>query len=369
MAPLEDSAVSSWITDTLRSRDGKRAVGCLEIEQRFRELAQSSDVAGAAQLTRLLVLNIKTPAEGQPTPPAWIRVGAIVSCASAAVGLGREMTTEVLVPEAMKHLTARLREVGDGVALAACEAVYNIARIVRGDIVDYVPGIVEALCFLSASAMGSLQQACGVLNRLAMDLVCECRDWGGVSKPGGESLLHRIVAVTIAGLRGGVEAGVCFSLDWVSVLESSPDIGQELLEGYPELIKVLHSLHTHILLSPPPFPPPSYSLLFHSPTFSPSISLLLPPSLIFSPPPSSCLLLPPLPFSSVCFGSSHISSSAQSLLSSDAYSIAQETPCSFLVVTPYLSLVECTSTTLTSHPPINSVPAPGLGHYQNACSP
>lgn len=308
MAPLEDSAVSSWITDTLRSRDGKRAVGCLEIEQRFRELAQSSDVAGAAQLTRLLVLNIKTPAEGQPTPPAWIRVGAIVSCASAAVGLGREMTTEVLVPEAMKHLTARLREVGDGVALAACEAVYNIARIVRGDIVDYVPGIVEALCFLSASAMGSLQQACGVLNRLAMDLVCECRDWGGVSKPGGESLLHRIVAVTIAGLRGGVEAGVCFSLDWVSVLESSPDIGQELLEGYPELIKVLLSLHTHILLPPPPFSslllppppsfPPSYSLVFHSPTFSPSISLLLPP---FYNLLSSSLLLPPLASSSLLF--------------------------------------------------------------------
>ena len=308
MAPLEDSAVSSWITDTLRSRDGKRAVGCLEIEQRFRELAQSSDVAGAAQLTRLLVLNIKTPAEGQPTPPAWIRVGAIVSCASAAVGLGREMTTEVLVPEAMKHLTARLREVGDGVALAACEAVYNIARIVRGDIVDYVPGIVEALCFLSASAMGSLQQACGVLNRLAMDLVCECRDWGGVSKPGGESLLHRIVAVTIAGLRGGVEAGVCFSLDWVSVLESSPDIGQELLEGYPELIKVLHSLHTHILLPPPPFS----SFLLPPPPFPPP--LLFPPlpfpyvfPLHFPPPPSlanlhsSSLLLPPPPSSSLLF--------------------------------------------------------------------
>lgn len=254
--------MSGWILDTLKSRDVRRAVGCPEIEQRCRELAKASDAAGAAQLARLLAVHIAS--QDVQVVPTFVRIGAIVSCASAAIGFGRPMTTAVLLSAAMPLLTMRLRDPAEGVALAACEAVYNIARVVRGDFVKYIPGIVEALCALSSSAIGAMHQAHSVLNRLVMDLVCECRDWGGGSDPDGDGLLHNIVAVTIAGMRGGVEAGVCFSLEWVSVLETSPDIGQELLEGYPELIKVS--------LSPPP-PAPHAPFLHLDEALPPPLSL------------------------------------------------------------------------------------------------
>lgn len=82
---------------------------------------------------------------------------------------------QAILPMMLPHLIVRLTDPEYRVGLGACEALYNIARVVRGAIVPYVPRILEALYNLAADRLVEVQQSVLVLDRLMMDLVCETR--------------------------------------------------------------------------------------------------------------------------------------------------------------------------------------------------
>jgi vacuole morphology and inheritance protein 14 len=48
----------------------------------------------------------------------------------------------------------------------ACEALYNIAKVVRGDFIIYFNKIFDALCKLSADSDANVQSAAHLLDRL-----------------------------------------------------------------------------------------------------------------------------------------------------------------------------------------------------------
>ncbi|KAL5648459.1 hypothetical protein ACJX0J_039268, partial [Zea mays] len=53
----------------------------------------------------------------------------------------------------------------------ACEALYNIAKVVRGDFIIYFNKIFDALCKLSADSDANVQSAAHLLDRLVKDIV------------------------------------------------------------------------------------------------------------------------------------------------------------------------------------------------------
>ncbi|KAJ0038021.1 hypothetical protein Pint_22387 [Pistacia integerrima] len=55
----------------------------------------------------------------------------------------------------------------------ACEALYNIAKVVRGDFIIFFNQIFDALCKLSADSDANVQSAAHLLDRLVKDIVTE----------------------------------------------------------------------------------------------------------------------------------------------------------------------------------------------------
>ena len=106
----------------------------------------------------------------------------------------------------------------------ACEALYNIAKVARGDIVPFFNDIFEALCKLSADADPNVQNAAHLLDRLVKDIVTESADFSiGAFMP----LLRERLNVLNPYVRQ-------FLVSWITVLDGVPDI--RMLDHLPDFL-------------------------------------------------------------------------------------------------------------------------------------
>ncbi|XP_066396168.1 protein VAC14 homolog [Miscanthus floridulus] len=96
----------------------------------------------------------------------------------------------------------------------ACEALYNIAKVVRGDFIIYFNKILDALCKLSADSNANVQSAAHLLDRLVKDIVTES-DWFIIEE--FISLLRERMNVLNPYVRQ-------FLVGWITVLYNVPDI-------------------------------------------------------------------------------------------------------------------------------------------------
>ncbi|EFX00777.1 vacuole-associated enzyme activator complex component [Grosmannia clavigera kw1407] len=143
----------------------KRKGGALELERTIRELVAVKDTNIVEAILDQLC-NEYAYAVHQHS-----RNGGLIGLAAAAIALGPEVPRylEMIVPPVLACFVdqdARVR-------YYACEAMYNIAKVAKGEILIYFNHIFDALCKLGADSELSVKNGAELLDRLIKDIVSE----------------------------------------------------------------------------------------------------------------------------------------------------------------------------------------------------
>ncbi|KAJ8127020.1 hypothetical protein O1611_g6617 [Lasiodiplodia mahajangana] len=144
----------------------KRKTGALELERSIREHMIGKDYARVQSIIQQLC-DEYAYAVHQP----HARNGGLIGLAAAAIALGQELPRylEIIVPPVLACFTdqdARVR-------YYACESMYNIAKVAKGEILRYFNHIFDALCKLGADSELSVKNGAELLDRLIKDIVSE----------------------------------------------------------------------------------------------------------------------------------------------------------------------------------------------------
>ncbi|KAM0240920.1 hypothetical protein ACHAP5_007719 [Fusarium lateritium] len=144
----------------------KRKIGALELERVIRDLVSVKDYQRVHDILEQLC-NEYAYAVHQP----HARNGGLIGLAAAAIALGPEVPRYLskIVPPVLACFTdqdARVR-------YYACEAMYNIAKVAKGEILVYFNSIFDQLCKLGADSELSVKNGAELLDRLVKDIVSE----------------------------------------------------------------------------------------------------------------------------------------------------------------------------------------------------
>ncbi|KAK0387113.1 hypothetical protein NLU13_5426 [Sarocladium strictum] len=158
-----DSNIQRALNDKLYD---KRKTGALELERVIRELVAAKDHQRVHDILEQLC-NEYAYAVHQP----YARNGGLIGLAAAAIALGNELPRYLskIVPPVLACFTdqdARVR-------YYACEAMYNIAKVAKGEILVYFNSIFDQLCKLGADSELSVKNGAELLDRLIKDIVSE----------------------------------------------------------------------------------------------------------------------------------------------------------------------------------------------------
>ncbi|ODQ76995.1 hypothetical protein BABINDRAFT_10530 [Babjeviella inositovora NRRL Y-12698] len=140
----------------------KRKAAALAIEAITRKAQARGD---AATITKIISeLTYYTHGTGA-------KMGAITALAGVAVALGPYVIAFYL--EALvRPIFVAFRDTNARVRYYACESLYNIAKIARGEILLYFNEIFDILCILVTDTELSVKNAADLLDRLVKDIVC-----------------------------------------------------------------------------------------------------------------------------------------------------------------------------------------------------
>nr|GMD19772.1 protein VAC14 homolog isoform X1 [Ipomoea batatas] len=200
----------------------KRKNAALELEGIVKQLAAAGD---HDKITA--VINLLTE-EYTYSPQANHRKGGLIGLAAATVGLTSEAAQhlEQIVPPVLNSFSDQ----DSRVRYYACEALYNIAKVVRGDFIVFFNQIFDALCKLSADSDANVQSAAHLLDRLVKDIVTESDQF---SIEEFIPLLRERMNVLNPYVRQ-------FLVGWITVLDSVPDI--DMLGFLPDFLDGLFNM-------------------------------------------------------------------------------------------------------------------------------
>ncbi|KAL8535812.1 hypothetical protein ACS0TY_011448 [Phlomoides rotata] len=200
----------------------KRKNAALEVEGIVKQLAMAGD---HDKITA--VINLLTN-EYTYSPQANHRKGGLIGLAAATVGLTSEAAQHLdqIVPPVLNSFADQ----DSRVRYYACEALYNIAKVVRGDFIVFFNQIFDALCKLSADSDANVQSAAHLLDRLVKDIVTESDQF---SIEEFIPLLRERMNVLNPYVRQ-------FLVGWITVLDSVPDI--DMLGFLPDFLDGLFNM-------------------------------------------------------------------------------------------------------------------------------
>ncbi|RAL48082.1 hypothetical protein DM860_017873 [Cuscuta australis] len=143
----------------------KRKNAALELEGIVKQLAVAGDHDRITAVVKLLSEDYAY------SPQANHRKGGLIGLAAATVGLTSEAANhlEQIVPPVLNSFSDQ----DSRVRYYACESLYNIAKVVRGEFIVFFNQIFDALCKLSADSDSNVQSAAHLLDRLVKDIVTE----------------------------------------------------------------------------------------------------------------------------------------------------------------------------------------------------
>ncbi|VFQ69810.1 unnamed protein product [Cuscuta campestris] len=200
----------------------KRKNAALELEGIVKQLAAAGDHDKITSVINLLAH------EYAYSPQANNRKGGLIGLAAATVGLTSEASQhlEQIVPPVLTSFSDQ----DSRVRYYACEALYNIAKVVRGDFIVFFNQIFDALCKLSADSDANVQSAAHLLDRLVKDIVTESDQF---SIEEFIPLLRERMNVLNPYVRQ-------FLVGWITVLDSVPDI--DMLGFLPDFLDGLFNM-------------------------------------------------------------------------------------------------------------------------------
>lgn len=100
------------------------------------------------------------------------RNGGLIGLAAAAIALGQHEVSNYL-DDIVHPVLACFGDQDARVRYYACESMYNIAKVAKGEILPYFNELFDALCKLAADTDESVQKGADLLNRLIKDIVAE----------------------------------------------------------------------------------------------------------------------------------------------------------------------------------------------------
>ncbi|KAK3222217.1 hypothetical protein Dsin_009242 [Dipteronia sinensis] len=200
----------------------KRKNAALEVEGIVKQLALAGDHEKISAVINLLTTDFTY------SPQANHRKGGLIGLAAATVGLTTEAAQhlEQIVPPVLNSFSDQ----DSRVRYYACEALYNIAKVVRGDFIVFFNQIFDALCKLSADSDANVQSAAHLLDRLVKDIVTESDQF---SIEEFIPLLRERMNVLNPYVRQ-------FLVGWITVLDSVPDI--DMLGFLPDFLDGLFNM-------------------------------------------------------------------------------------------------------------------------------
>ncbi|XP_034223645.1 protein VAC14 homolog isoform X3 [Prunus dulcis] len=201
----------------------KRKNAALEVEGIVKQLTTAGDHDKITAVINLLTT------EFTYSPQANHRKGGLIGLAAATVGLTSEAAQhlEQIVPPVLDSFSDQ----DSRVRYYACEALYNIAKVVRGDFIIFFNKIFDALCKLSADSDANVQSAAHLLDRLVkQDIVTESDQF---SIEEFIPLLRERMNVLNPYVRQ-------FLVGWITVLDSVPDI--DMLGFLPDFLDGLFNM-------------------------------------------------------------------------------------------------------------------------------
>ncbi|KAF2195417.1 ARM repeat-containing protein [Zopfia rhizophila CBS 207.26] len=144
----------------------KRKSGALELEGLIRDALAVGDHDRIQKIVHQLCHEYAY-AVHQP----HARNGGLIGLAAASIALGPEVARylEEIVPPVLACFSdqdARVR-------YYACESMYNIAKVAKGEILVYFNQVFDALCKLAADSELSVKNGAELLDRLIKDIVAE----------------------------------------------------------------------------------------------------------------------------------------------------------------------------------------------------
>ncbi|KAK8437612.1 vacuolar protein 14 C-terminal Fig4p binding-domain-containing protein [Phyllosticta citricarpa] len=144
----------------------KRKAGALELEAQVRESLAVKDYDKIQKIVHQLCHDYAY-AVHQP----HARNGGLIGLAAASIALGSDVARylEEIVPPVLACFSdqdARVR-------YYACESMYNIAKVAKGEILLYFNEVFDALCKLAADSEASVKNGAELLDRLIKDIVSE----------------------------------------------------------------------------------------------------------------------------------------------------------------------------------------------------
>ncbi|KAJ1325596.1 vacuole morphology and inheritance protein 14 [Microdochium nivale] len=228
--------VARYLNDKLYD---KRKTGALDLERQIRELVAIKDHA-RIQLILEQLCNEYAYAVHQP----HARNGGLIGLAAAAIALGSELPRylETIVPPVL----ACFGDQDARVRYYACEAMYNIAKVAKGEILRYFNHIFDALCKLGADSELSVKNGAELLDRLVKDIVAESaatyisileakdpEDPDQVDLPTAFSL-PRFIPLLKERVWVNNPFTRIFLVGWITLLDSIPDL--ELVAYLPDFL-------------------------------------------------------------------------------------------------------------------------------------
>ncbi|KAL8635508.1 MAG: hypothetical protein Q9228_007003 [Teloschistes exilis] len=159
-----DSTVQRLLNDKLYD---KRKQGALELERVVREASTNGEHDRIAKIVYQLCHDY-----AYVVNQAHARNGGLIGLAAASIALGSEEVAKYL-KEIVPPVLACFSDQDARVRYYACESMYNIAKVAKGEILLFFNDVFDALCKLAADAELSVKNGAELLDRLVKDIVSE----------------------------------------------------------------------------------------------------------------------------------------------------------------------------------------------------
>lgn len=194
------------------------------------------------------------------------RNGGLIGLAGVAIALGQEGLPSYL-DDIIQPILACFGDADARVRYYACESLYNVAKIAKGEILAYFNEIFDALCKLTADIEESVRNGANLVDQLLRDIVVETASTylyvvnnepplvpSPVEQPEGPEgptlqkkldsdhrvcsfSLDRFIPLLVERIYVLNPATRMFLVQWITLLDSIPDI--ELIKFLPQFLEGL----------------------------------------------------------------------------------------------------------------------------------
>lgn len=186
-----DKSIAKGLSDKLYE---KRKATALELEKLVKQCVLEGDFA---RIDKVIDELCRDYAYTLHQPLA--RNAGLMGLAAAAIALGTNNVGRYL-DRILPPVLACFGDQNDQVRFYACESLYNIAKIAKGEILVFFNEVFDVLCKVSADSENSVRGAAELLDRLVKDIVAErASNYVSVVNNGPEDVPPSITGDVITG--------------------------------------------------------------------------------------------------------------------------------------------------------------------------